>query len=257
MPPIRGHSTLVIGGSSGIGAAVAKLAACEGAQIFIASSNKSRVQGTVQKIKAANPNASIKGFTVDLDTDDVEERLEKLFADVVEANSGEKLDHIVYTAARFDFRPVNAVTVEWLRSCAMHQFFIVVPLLIAKIGTQFLKESYKSSLIFTSGRITEKPVKGLAVAAAYSTGLAGLVKTLALEAAPIRVNLVSPGTTDTEMQGPDGSEKRLKSMAAAGASSILGKVGAPEEVAEAFLYLMKDWNATGSVVSTSGGVLLQ
>ncbi|CEJ87957.1 hypothetical protein VHEMI04567 [[Torrubiella] hemipterigena] len=241
MPPIRAHSTLIIGG----------------AQIFIASSNNDRVESTVQKIKASDPNTSLKGFTIDLEAAYVEERLEKLFADVVEANGGERLDHIVYIAARFDFRPVNAVTVEWLRSRAMNQFFIVVPLLIAKVGTRFLKESYKSSLIFTSGRITEKAVKGLAVAAAYSTGLAGLVKTLALEAAPIRVKLVSPGTTDTEVQGPDGSEKRLKSMAAAGASSILGKVGAPEEVAEAYLYLMKDWNATGSVVSTSGGVLLQ
>lgn len=80
-------------------------------------------------------------------------------------------------------------------------------------------------------------------------------RALALDLAPIRVNLVSPGTTDTEMQGPD--EVRAPTMAAAAKTALLGKVGTPEEVGEAYIYLMKDSNNTGTCASSSGGILLQ
>lgn len=96
-------------------------------------------------------------------------------------------------------------------------------------------------------------MKGVAVLAGWGAALFGIVRTLALDLAPIRVNLVSPGTTNTEIQGPE----REKKMAAAAERALLGKVGTPEEVAEAYIYLMKDSNNTGTCVSTSGGDLVQ
>jgi NAD(P)-dependent dehydrogenase (short-subunit alcohol dehydrogenase family) len=87
----------------------------------------------------------------------------------------------------------------------------------------------------------------------YAAGLIGMVRNLALDMAPRRVNLVSAGSTITEMWGPN----REQIAEVVGKISLLGKVGRPEEVAEAFTYLMKDWNATGSVVSSNGGSLLQ
>jgi NAD(P)-dependent dehydrogenase (short-subunit alcohol dehydrogenase family) len=72
-----------------------------------------------------------------------------------------------------------------------------------------------------------------------------------LSLAPRRVNLVSPGATITELWGPlEAREKRAEMMKD---MMLLGKVGNPEEVAEAYIYLMRNWNATGSVVSTNGG----
>ncbi|OQD69324.1 hypothetical protein PENPOL_c002G04557 [Penicillium polonicum] len=253
MPPITGSNILIIGGSSGIGAAVAKLAAAEtNVHVSIASSNLARVEKTVQSIQMALPNAQIKGYTVDVGGDDAESRLEKLLAEVTAA-TGRPLDHIVYTAVKLEFKFLHDVTIDFLRGDA--QFLVFVPLLIAKIAPPFMTKSYRSSITFTSGRIAEKPMKGAAVLAGWAAALFGITRTLALDLAPIRVNLVSPGTTDTELQGPE--EQREKKMAAAADIALLGKVGTPEEVAEAYIYLMKDSNNTGTRVTTSGGDLIQ
>jgi NAD(P)-dependent dehydrogenase (short-subunit alcohol dehydrogenase family) len=105
MPSIASQSILVIGGSSGIGAAVAKLAAAEGCRVSIASSNPTRVANALAKLKAASPSAEIAGYTCDLSHEDVEVRLEKLFAEVTTA-TGSQLDHIVFTAGMINFKPV-------------------------------------------------------------------------------------------------------------------------------------------------------
>ncbi|KAI1208515.1 putative short chain dehydrogenase/ reductase [Annulohypoxylon truncatum] len=252
MPSIKGQNILVIGGSSGIGFAVAKLAAAEGVNVSIASSNASRVSAAVAKLLAAAPGASIRGYTVDVSHDDVESQLEKLFTDVVAA-AGQALDHIVYTAAVLDVRPVSAVSAAYLRDSL--RFGYVAPLLIAKLSPRFVKQAYTSSLIFTSGRIAERPVKGMTVAAGVGAALSGITRGLALDLAPVRANLVSPGATDTEMLGE--GEAREKMVAYMTQAALLGKIGTPEEVAEAYVYLMKDSNSTGSCVSTSGGVLVQ
>lgn len=250
MPPISGHSILVIGGSSGIGAAVAKAAAAEGAQVAIASSNQSRVDAAIKNIQNLIPSAKITGYTCDVKQDDVEAHLHKLLSDVTTATA-RPLDHIVYTAGIYDARPLATATAEYLRSSG--QFGFVVPLLIAKLAPGFLNKSYTSSLIFTSGRIGEKPMKGATILAGWASALSGIVRGLALDLAPIRVNLVSPGTTDTNMYGP----MREHVMAAVAKTALLGKAGTAEEVAEAYIYLLKDSNNTGSCVSTSGGSLIQ
>ncbi|AEO59657.1 hypothetical protein MYCTH_2308119 [Thermothelomyces thermophilus ATCC 42464] len=252
MPPIRGHKVLVIGGSSGIGAAVAKLAGQEGASVAIASSNPTRVENAVQKLRAAVPEATFSGYTVDVNQDDVEERLDKLFADVT-AGLGGQLDHIVYTANVIQFTPLSSVTVPFLRSNV--QFGYVVPLILAKLAPKYVRSSYTSSITFTTGRAAERPVKGVAALAGIGAGLFGITRSLALELAPVRVNLVSPGTTDTDIFGPP--EVRAPRLAEEAKNSLLGKVAAPEEVAEAYIYYMKDTNNTGSHISTSGGALIQ
>ncbi|KAI1452786.1 putative short chain dehydrogenase/ reductase [Annulohypoxylon moriforme] len=252
MPSIKNQNILVIGGSSGIGFAVAKLAAIEGVNVSIASSNASRVSDAVARLLTAVPGASIRGYTVDVSRDNAESQLEKLFTDAVAA-AGETLDHIVYTAASLDVRPVSAVSAAYLRDSV--QFGYVVPLLIAKLSPRFVKQHYTSSLIFTSGRIAELPMKNMTVASGWGAALSGITRGLALDLAPVRANLVSPGATNTEMFGE--GEARENLVAYMTKSALLGKIGTPEEVAEAYVYLMKDSNSTGSCVSTNGGVLVQ
>ncbi|KAI0836288.1 putative short chain dehydrogenase/ reductase [Hypoxylon sp. FL0890] len=251
MPPIKGQNVLVIGGSSGIGAAVAQLAATEGANVYIASSKKTRVDAAVKKIQDAVPNATIQGYVCDVNHDDAESSLEKLFADV-NAVAGQPLDHIVYTANSLDVRPVSDVSVSYLRDSV--QFSYVVPLLIAKLSPRYVKQSYTSSLIFTSGRLAERPVKGATVVSGWSAAVCGIVRGLALDLLPIRTNVVSPGATNTEILGEGEQREQVAAMMAK--KSLLGKIGTPEEVAEAYVYLMKDTNSTGSCVSTNGGALL-
>lgn len=251
MPPIRGQSILVLGGSSGIGAGLAKLAAAEDVLVYIASSNPTRVTDAVKAIEASVPGARIKGFVIDLDTSDIETRLEKLLSDITA--TGTKLDHIIHTANTLDLKPISEVTVDYLRNNA--QFGFVVPVILAKLAPRFLNSSYKSSLIFTGGRVGEKPVPGFTVSAGWAAALSGLTRSLALDLAPIRVNLVSPGATDTEMWGT--GEQRAQRREMYSNLALLKKVGTAEEVGEAYIYLMKDSNNTGTCVNTSGGILIQ
>jgi NAD(P)-dependent dehydrogenase (short-subunit alcohol dehydrogenase family) len=251
MPSISGQSILVLGGSSGIGAAVAKLAAEQGVHVSIASSNPTRVSNAVKALKDAVPHAKITGFTIDLDTAQVEDHLVKLLTDIT--SNGTKLDHIVFTANSLNLKPLDQVTVDYLRNSG--QFGLVVPMILAKLAPRFLNSSYKSSLIFTSGRVAEKPVKGYTMGAAFGAALFGITRSLALDLAPIRVNCVSPGATDTELWGND--EQRAQRRQMYTKIALLGKAGTAEEVGEAYIYLMRDFNNTGTTVSTSGGALIQ
>ncbi|GFF24544.1 3-oxoacyl-[acyl-carrier-protein] reductase FabG [Aspergillus udagawae] len=253
MPPISGQSLLVIGGSSGIGAAVARLAAEQGVRVSIASSNPTRVANAVTKIQsqASIPDTHIRGFTIDLSLPDVEQRLERL---LTETTADSRLDHIVVTAGRAAMLPITRTDREYMLGQA--QLALVVPALLAKLAPRFLKPSYTSSLVFCGGRLGEKPIKGWPAAAAYAAGLDGLTRALALDLAPLRVNVVHPGATETEIWGPT-PEQRRGTREFFASTALLGKVGTPEEVAEAFVYLLKDSNITGTSLHSSGGVLVQ
>lgn len=117
MPSIKGQSVVIIGGSSGIGAAAAKLACVEGLKVTIASSNQSRVDQAIKKIQDVVPGAQISGFTVDISGDDMESHLEKLFTDVTEANGGQ-LDHIILTAGVANIKPISEFTAEYFKEVA-------------------------------------------------------------------------------------------------------------------------------------------
>lgn len=117
MPPIKGQSVVVIGGSSGIGAGAAKLACVEGLKVYIASSNRGRVDEAVKKMVDAVPHAQISGFTVDISGDDMESHLEKLFTDVTEANGGQ-IDHIILTAGLANVKSISEYTAEYFREAA-------------------------------------------------------------------------------------------------------------------------------------------
>jgi NAD(P)-dependent dehydrogenase (short-subunit alcohol dehydrogenase family) len=80
------------------------------------------------------------------------------------------------------------------------------------------------------------------------------VRNLALDLKPIRVNLVTPGLVDTELWGTGAERKRI--VEALSKETFQGRVASPQEAGEAYLYLLRDTNATGAVVSTNGGHLL-
>lgn len=117
MPAVKGHSVVIIGGSSGIGAAAAKLACVEGLKVAIASSSRSRVDEAIKKIQDEVPGAEISGFTVDISGYDMESHLEKLFTHVTEANGG-RIDHIILTAGLANVKPISEFTAEYFREAA-------------------------------------------------------------------------------------------------------------------------------------------
>jgi len=118
-----------------------------------------------------------------------------------------------------------------------------------------MNTSYTSSITLTGGQVADKPVPNYTLFSFYAAGLYGLVKSLALDLAPVRVNVVSPGATKTEMWGSE--EMREIVAKKYGEKALLGKVGSPEELGEAYIYLMRNSDATGSVVKSEGGSVLR
>ena len=83
-----------------------------------------------------------------------------------------------------------------------------------------------------------------------------MARGLALDLKPVRVNVVSPGAVDTELWKGMTEEAKGEMFKAIGEKVPTGRVGRVEDVAEAFLYCMRDGNVTGSMVSSNGGALL-
>jgi NAD(P)-dependent dehydrogenase (short-subunit alcohol dehydrogenase family) len=243
MPPIHSSTILIFGGSSGIGYAVAEKCLMEGGVVHIASSNESKINASVQALKKKPNGAPISGHVCDLSGSEVEKDLERLLSAVA------PIDHIVFTAGdSLAVKPLDSINLGLIQRAGHVRF--AVPLLIAKLAPRFMKPGYTSSITLTTGAGSQKPFPGWALVAGYLTGLHGITRTLALDLKPLRVNLVSPGVVATPLWGSDGPPEEVKNQTA------LGKVGSPEEVAEAYVYLMKDTNATGSCVSTNAGSLL-
>ncbi|KAL3447872.1 hypothetical protein BJX65DRAFT_307548 [Aspergillus insuetus] len=134
---------------------------------------------------------------------------------------------------------------------------LIVPAILAKLAPRFLKPSYTSSLTFCGGRLGTKPSRGWPMWAAYSAGLDGLTRALALDLTPLRVNVMHPGATETELWGSLGGADRQKTKEYFERTTLLGRVAGPEDVAEVFGYLLRDWNVTGLSVYSNGGVSLQ
>ncbi|GIJ90504.1 hypothetical protein Asppvi_009459 [Aspergillus pseudoviridinutans] len=241
MPSIKNSTIVIFGGSAGIGYGVADKCLSEGAIVHISSSNPSRITQAVSSLKGKYLAGQVTGHTCDLSLPDVEQRLVKLFEEIGSC------DHIVYTAGdALAVKTLKDIDLQFIQKAGHIRFH--VPLLVAKLALRVLKPGYTSSLILTGGVIGNRPQPDWAVIAGYSAGLHGMVPGLALDMKPLRVNFVSPGPVKTDLFSDEVAEMLAKKTA-------LGKVGSVEEVAEAYVYLMKDTNATGSCVSSNAGSL--
>ena len=114
----------------------------------------------------------------------------------------------------------------------------------------------KSSITLTTGGVAERPNPKWTVVNSYATGLQGMVRGMALDLKPIRVNLVCPGAVDTELWSGMSEEQKKGFFKMMEEKLPVGKVGSVEDVAETYLYLMRDRNTTGTQVVTTGGHLL-
>jgi len=240
---------LVVGGTSGIGFAVAEASLESGASVTISSSRISRVESAVERLKKTYPSSKVAGYPCDLSKPTLEKDIEALFE-----KTG-KIDHIVYTAGdQLVTVPVQKLTYESI--CAAGQVRFIGALLVSKVGSRYLNPGPQSSITLTSGIVADRPRPGWIAVTAYASGLEGMVRSLALDLKPIRVNLVKPGAILTEIWDdfpPAMKEQFIKNIEE---KAPTGKIGQPEDIAEAYLWCMKDKNATGVVASSEGGALL-
>ena len=253
---LSGKRVVILGGTVGIGFAIAEGALEQGAIVTISSSSPEKVSGAVDRLRAAYPQLSAKhinGVTCNLDNKDssvVEADLEALFNKATD-NGTHKLNHIAYTAGAPGFgdnRPVDAEVIAQSQSIR-----VVGPMLIAKLIPRLMHLSHESSFTVTGGVGSYKPLPGWSLAAVSGGALEGAVLGLAVDLKPLRVNGVVPGPIETERFS--GVPAEAKAVFSDG--TLLGMFGKPEDTAEAYLYLMKDNFITGSMIHTNGGYLLK
>ena len=253
---LQNKRVFLIGGTAGIGYAVAEGAIEFGATVTVASSKQENVDKAVKNLKESYPDAKdrINGHVCDISSDDVEANMTKAL-DFATNNKANKLDHIVDTAGGTPV-PINVDNVEPSQIQSYVQGRVTPKMILAKLARHYLKDSYTSSLTFTSGSIAYKPMRGMGIVAGI-VGSDSLVKGLAMDLAPIRVNLVAPGAIHTALLERFASNGDVQGMLDRWAKmSLVGRVGSTEEVAESYLTAMKNTFQTGTTSHCEGGFLL-
>ena len=235
---LKDQHVVVVGGSSGIGFAVAAGAAAEGARVTIASSSPAKVEAAAARLGNAGA-----GFTVNV-TDK---------ADVERAFSGlGSIDHLVFTAGDWG-GPRRGALKDLDLDVAPSLFAVRFWGATAVVKAALPKLAPEGSITLTNGMIAHRPRPGSAVSSAMAGAVEHLARGLAVELAPIRVNCVCPGLIRTEVWDSipaDTREERLKEMTK---TQPIPRVGAAEEAAQAYLFLMTCGYATGQVLKVDGG----
>jgi NAD(P)-dependent dehydrogenase (short-subunit alcohol dehydrogenase family) len=252
---------LVFGGTSGIGYAVANMALSYGARVTISGSKQPKVDAKVELLRSLYPHvpaSHVAGFAVDLlDKENLEKNL-KTMLDKVTEGGNRKIDHIAFTAGDgINLPKVHEATID--RIVQGFTVRMLAPAMIVKLLAtgDYMPKSADSSFTLTGGTNTHRPLKGWTFGAAFGASIEGLTRGLAVDMAPIRFNCVAPGAIQTELFQPwldNGSPEMIASMKKG--FSLLGAFGRPEDIAEAYGWIMKDRFANGTVVASDGGRLL-
>jgi NAD(P)-dependent dehydrogenase (short-subunit alcohol dehydrogenase family) len=228
---LRDQVVVVIGGSSGIGAAVLEGAMQAGGIGF-----------AITRSGAAPVGA--KGLVADVDEPGA---VAQAFATIG------RIDHLVFTAgARLGAPTLNALDTSSLALAFRTKLFGAIE--AARLSLGHLAPT--GSITLTSGQVSRKYGKGSLLKGAVNAAVEATARHLAKELAPRRVNAICPGVFDTDLWGPAGSEGRAATINRVSAALPLGRVGQPEEAAQAYLFAMTNGFLTGSVLDVDGGGLL-
>jgi NAD(P)-dependent dehydrogenase (short-subunit alcohol dehydrogenase family) len=235
----EGARVLIVGGSSGMGLALARRCLDDGAQVMVVGRDEGRL---VAARKSLGEPPELRTLAVDCTS---EPQIAGLFE-----RTGE-LDHIVSTAA--DIRGAYERLPELDMAAAQRAIAskILGPLLLAKHGARRLAPA--GSITFTSGIAAYRPMARGTVVAAVNAALEGLVRALAVELAPLRVNAVSPGWVDTPIWTSVAGDRKDQVLADMADRLPVGRVGRPADIAHAMAFLMGSTFTTGTVLHVEGG----
>ncbi|KAJ6036409.1 hypothetical protein N7540_000688 [Penicillium herquei] len=256
---LAGSRILILGGTSGIGFAVAEGALEYGASVVIASSKPENVEKAVSRLREAYPelSSSVSGQACDLyDISTMESNITSLLEFATKDNK--KIDHIVNTAGGPGaLPPLSEFTPE---QAAAGSPRLAGVLMLAKHAPQYMEPGPQTSITLTTGSLLHKPSPAFATAIGAIGAIDATARTLAVSLAPLRINVVAPGAIDTELlQSMGYGDEAVKNATYQlfKDSTVLGTVGRPEDTAESYLYLMKDRFITGQTILTDGGRLLK
>ena len=222
-----------------MGLALAELLLAEGAEVTIAGRSADRLALAAKRLDRPD---RLRTEPVDIGHEDQVRRLLATAAPV---------HHIAVTAADAASSTGPLAGFALADARALVDTKLLGPWLVAKHATGYLAPA--GSLTFTGGVAAHRPGPGLSMTAAVNGALEALARALALELAPIRVNAVAPGWTDTPLWDTIAGDLRAQRLAAMATRLPTGRVGQPADVAQAFLALMRNRHITGAVLPVDGG----
>jgi NAD(P)-dependent dehydrogenase (short-subunit alcohol dehydrogenase family) len=234
-PQLAGQTVVLIGGSAGIGLETARAARAEGADVVLAGRNPERLARAALDVGARS--------TAAFDATD-SAALEK-FLDGVPA----PIDHILVTAGGPTYGPLLEMSPDQVRDGLSDH--IVLGLAVARNAHQKMRPG--GTLILMGGTGGRRIVRGLGIASAATAASPPFVAALALELAPVRVNLIAAGFVDTPLSASllgDQLEARRDELRT---TLPIGRVVGPADVAALAVHIMTNTALTGATYDIDGG----
>jgi len=230
---------LIVGGSSGMGLALARRLLAGGVAVTIAGRSSERLA------RAGETLGKVSGLQTIAADATREEDVEQLFRSVGD------LHHIVSTAADVGgvYVPLPELNISTARRVVDSK--VIAPLLLAKHGAPYLGPG--GSITFTSGIAAYRPAPKGSVVAAINGAIESLVYALAVELAPIRVNAISPGWVDTPIWESVAGEAKTAVLDAMAKRLPVGRIGRAGDIAQAIESVMRNGFISGTVVHVDGG----
>jgi NAD(P)-dependent dehydrogenase (short-subunit alcohol dehydrogenase family) len=232
---LLGQTVVVIGGSAGIGLETARRARAEGADVILTGRDPDRLRSAASALGAlstaafdANDPAALEAFFARLDG---------------------PIDHVMATAGRPYYAPLHEMDFDAARR-ALHDH----PMLMLGVARHAAgKVRPGGTLLFIGGTGGRRTGVGLGVIAAVTAALPALAANLALEIAPVRVNLIAPGFVDTPLSASllgDQLDERRDELRA---TLPIGRVVGPADLAALAVHIMANTALTGATYDIDGG----
>lgn len=230
---LQNKKIIVAGGSSGMGLATAKMLQENGALVTVTGRNQEKLD-----------NAKSSGLsTAQVDSSNIAS-LEKFFA------SQGNIDHLVIAVSGGKgIGNFNELSLDDLRAGFEEKFW--VQLYTLKVGLPYLTSKGSVTLITAISATAKFP--GTSGLAAINGALEIMVPILAKELKPLRVNAVSPGVIDTDWWNFLGAEKD-ETFDSYAAQTLVGRIGQPNDIAQAIQFLIENEYMTGKVIGCDGGL---
>lgn len=237
--PLEGRTVVLIGGGSGIGLRVAHQAVDAGARVVLGGRTPDRLAAAAREL-----GESARWRAVDV-TDDAS--LAAFFAEI------DRVDHLFTSAASYRVGPLRELSAQDAESPFVSKFwgqYHAVRHAAPKLAPD-------GSVVLMSGAAGARPPGPAPAYAACNAALEGLGRGLALELAPVRVNVVSPGTVDGNLWAGRPEADREAAFTQYRRDTVLHRLGTEDEVAHAVLFLFTNGYTTGSTLFPDGGYTLR
>ncbi|GAB3437166.1 SDR family oxidoreductase [Flindersiella endophytica] len=232
--------TVIVGGTSGVGLATAQRLAKAGHEVVVTGRNPERLQAALAELPAGATGTAVDALD--------EAAMSEFFAGLG------SVDHVVITAtaAAGTFGPVSELTVGQVREAVdgkLHAYISTVRAVLPVL-------SKSGSITGVSALSAQGNMPGISALAAANSAVEAWMRIAAIDLAPIRVNVVSPGVIDTPWWSFLDEATRQGTFDAYAKLTPVGRVGRPDDVAQTIQYLVESTFTTGVVLPCEGGVRL-